>query len=643
MPAIAPAAFARIRSEIRFSPEMSTTEYVIDTSVAPTYGRVSPEASVETISFGTPTGRPRIACAAIDELPEPPTERMPSSRPSACKRRTISAAPRPIASTAAPRSPASRSAADVGPGGGRDLLLAHVGLRQRLEHARVDQHDVHALLAQPRAQVVVLLALRVERAEQDDGGHALLILRGGARPPAGAESLSLPRRQLGLRPVLVDPDRAVAGERDLRAVGRPGGLDHVHDRSASAGAGPCRRRRRCRSRSGRAARLLWKASRSPSGDHAGRPLTCLSFVSLADAGSVGAHDVELADREARLAVVVGDQLPVRGPGRVGGVAEAAARPAEGFPPPAGTTNSAPSRPKTIRLPSGDQLGWSSFCVPLVSRPRPGAVGAHDVDVRRAPSRVLDEGDPSPVRRPGGLAPGRRDPAASRRVALLLRQPSHMLAVGVGAEERVVAVLRADEDEVGRPLRLRAAAGRKRERARARPAATRRPASSPEHSRQPNAGRPARRRDSGAATPGRRQSAAAVVSAAISPPTMTSWRSAIDGRDAEVLLDQEDAQALLLELAERLDQHLDDRRREALGGLVHDQQLRVRDQGAADREHLLLAAGELGAAVALALGEPREELVDAVDRPAARCRSALATMRRCSSTLSDGNSRRPCGT
>ena len=65
---------------------MSTTEYVIVTSAAPTYGRVSPEASVETISFGTPTGSTRIACAAIEELPDPPTERIPSSRPSSCRR-----------------------------------------------------------------------------------------------------------------------------------------------------------------------------------------------------------------------------------------------------------------------------------------------------------------------------------------------------------------------------------------------------------------------------------------------------------------------------------------------------------------------------------------------------------------------------
>ena len=76
MPAIAAAAFARIRAETWLIPAMSTTEYVIVTSTAPTYGRVSPEASVETISFGTPTGSARIARVAIAEPPEPPSARI---------------------------------------------------------------------------------------------------------------------------------------------------------------------------------------------------------------------------------------------------------------------------------------------------------------------------------------------------------------------------------------------------------------------------------------------------------------------------------------------------------------------------------------------------------------------------------------
>ena len=44
---------------------------------------------------------------------------------------------------------------------------------------------------------------------------------------------------------------------------------------------------------------------------------------------------------------------------------------------------------------------------------------------------------------------------------------------------------------------------------------------------------------------------------------------------------------------------DDHGRQPLRGLVHDEELRVEEQRARDREHLLLAAGELGTAVAFA--------------------------------------------
>ena len=81
MPPIAAAAFARIRAEIELIPARSTTEYIIVTSTAPTYGRVSPEATVDTNSFGTPTGSDCIAVAAIAVPPEPPIARIPSKRP----------------------------------------------------------------------------------------------------------------------------------------------------------------------------------------------------------------------------------------------------------------------------------------------------------------------------------------------------------------------------------------------------------------------------------------------------------------------------------------------------------------------------------------------------------------------------------
>ena len=62
-------------------PCTSVTEYIMQMSLGPTYGRVSPEAIVDTITFGTPIGSARIACVASVVPPEPPAEiRPPRSR-----------------------------------------------------------------------------------------------------------------------------------------------------------------------------------------------------------------------------------------------------------------------------------------------------------------------------------------------------------------------------------------------------------------------------------------------------------------------------------------------------------------------------------------------------------------------------------
>jgi hypothetical protein len=91
---------------------------------------------------------------------------------------------------------------------------------------------------------------------------------------------------------------------------------------------------------------------------------------------------------------------------------------------------------------------------------------------------------------------------------------------------------------------------------------------------------------------------------------------VDGH-TEVLLDQQHRDVALG--GERL-QHghdlLHDDRGQPLGGLVHDQELRVEQQRAGDGQHLLLAPRQLGAAVGPALGQAREGLVDALDRPRA---------------------------
>ena len=59
-----------------------------------------------------------------------------------------------------------------------------------------------------------------------------------------------------------------------------------------------------------------------------------------------------------------------------------------------------------------------------------------------------------------------------------------------------------------------------------------------------------------------------------------------------------------------------------GRLVHDQQPGLEQQGAADRQHLLLAARELAAAILLALGQARKELIDARDGPRPSAARAL---------------------
>ncbi len=94
------------------------------------------------------------------------------------------------------------------------------------------------------------------------------------------------------------------------------------------------------------------------------------------------------------------------------------------------------------------------------------------------------------------------------------------------------------------------------------------------------------------------------------------------RHAEVLLDQEDGNpAFGGKRAQRLGDLVDDHRRQAFGRLVHDEQLGPQQESAPDREHLLLAARKLGAAVGAPLRQAREHRIDAVDLALARCDQA----------------------
>ncbi len=84
--------------------------------------------------------------------------------------------------------------------------------------------------------------------------------------------------------------------------------------------------------------------------------------------------------------------------------------------------------------------------------------------------------------------------------------------------------------------------------------------------------------------------------------------AVGERDGEQpsLLDEQDRDPVVAHLPERLEEGLDDARREPERGLVEEQHVRPRDQRARDRELLLLAAGEQPGLAAGELRDDREE-------------------------------------
>ncbi|WTO56817.1 hypothetical protein OG820_32655 [Streptomyces sp. NBC_00211] len=86
------------------------------------------------------------------------------------------------------------------------------------------------------------------------------------------------------------------------------------------------------------------------------------------------------------------------------------------------------------------------------------------------------------------------------------------------------------------------------------------------------------------------------------------------RQPQVLLDEDHGHALRGHLADHLAHLGHDRGREAVGGFVEEQQPRVAQQGPGYREHPLLPAGELVAAVAEAFPEPRQQVQDARPGP-----------------------------
>src|SRR5262249_13728917 len=79
----------------------------------------------------------------------------------------------------------------------------------------------------------------------------------------------------------------------------------------------------------------------------------------------------------------------------------------------------------------------------------------------------------------------------------------------------------------------------------------------------------------------------------------------------VLLDHEDRQAARVDLPDLVEEAVQNLRRQAERGLVQEEESRPRHQGAGDREHLLLAAGERAGELCLSLAQPREQREDLV--------------------------------
>ena len=114
------------------------------------------------------------------------------------------------------------------------------------------------------------------------------------------------------------------------------------------------------------------------------------------------------------------------------------------------------------------------------------------------------------------------------------------------------------------------------------------------------------RDAGASVSGSALSSSGVPSNTVWPFTRITTRSATAVTSDTLLSTSSVAMPLCAHQAHGVPDLRPDERREAFGRLVEDQHARVGQQRARDREHLLLAAGELVAAIAQALAEPRKQ-------------------------------------
>src|ERR1700722_13871441 len=92
------------------------------------------------------------------------------------------------------------------------------------------------------------------------------------------------------------------------------------------------------------------------------------------------------------------------------------------------------------------------------------------------------------------------------------------------------------------------------------------------------------------------------------------RRALD--EVQMLLDDENAGTGPANRVERVDQAVDEHRREALRGFIEKDEVRIGHQGAANRQHLLLAAAEHHSRAVRPLFEHRKQTIDRPEAPIA---------------------------
>ena len=114
-PAIARAACESTCRLTRLSPRMSTTELSMKMSLSPTNCRTVPDASVLSMTLGTPSGSARIAAVAMVVPADPPSPSTPASSPRVYASCASLAAPAAALVTASPRSARLRTASSVVP------------------------------------------------------------------------------------------------------------------------------------------------------------------------------------------------------------------------------------------------------------------------------------------------------------------------------------------------------------------------------------------------------------------------------------------------------------------------------------------------------------------------------------------------